>query len=75
MENPAPLEGEVLWRNGEYAGYVTSSFQSPVLGRAIMLAWMKLDDGALPASVTIAGRTARRVAAPFYDKEGARARA
>jgi glycine cleavage system aminomethyltransferase T len=72
---PAPLEGEVLWHNGEYAGYVTSSFQSPTLGKAIMLAWMKLFGGALPDSVTIAGRTARRVTAPFYDKEGARARA
>jgi sarcosine oxidase subunit alpha len=74
-DGPAPLEGEPLWRNGEYAGYVTSSFLSPVLNKVVMLAWMKLDNGALPDTVTIAGRAARRVVAPFYDKEGARARA
>jgi len=74
-EGPAPLEGEVLWNNGEYAGYVTSSFQSPVLGKVVMLAWLKLFNDALPETVTVAGRPAHRVNAPFYDQEGARARA
>lgn len=75
MENPAPLEGEVLWHNGEYAGYVTSSFQSPVLKKVVLLTWLKLFNDALPETVTIAGRAATRVNAPFYDKEGHRARA
>lgn len=75
MDAPAPLEGECLWVDGEYAGYVTSSTASPALGKAVMLGWLKLIGGALPEAVTIAGRPARRVALPFYDKEGARARA
>jgi sarcosine oxidase subunit alpha len=76
MENgPAPTEGEVLWHGGDYAGYVTSSFQSPALKKVVLLAWLKLFNGALPETVTIAGRPAYRVNAPFYDKEGHRARA
>ncbi|MBL8046080.1 MAG: (2Fe-2S)-binding protein [Anaerolineales bacterium] len=75
IAGPAPLEGEVLWHNGEYAGYVTSSFQSPALKKAVMLAWLKLFNEALPETVTVAGRPAHRVNAPFYDKEGHRARA
>ncbi|MGQ0602726.1 MAG: 2Fe-2S iron-sulfur cluster-binding protein [Anaerolineales bacterium] len=77
---PAPLEGVPLWSSGkhadgEYAGYITSSFLSPVLNKVVMLAWVKLDDGALPDTMTIAGRAARRVTAPSYDQEGVRARA
>jgi glycine cleavage system aminomethyltransferase T len=74
MEGAAPLEGAGIHFGGEYAGYVTSSFASPVLGKAIMLGWLRVFDGALPDQVTIDGRSARRVATPFYDKDGARAR-
>jgi glycine cleavage system aminomethyltransferase T len=75
MEGEAPLEGAVLWNGNEYAGYLTSSAFSPALGRSVMLGWLKLFDGELPAEITINERIARRVATPFYDPEGNRARA
>jgi len=75
MDAPAPVEGAVIWRGSEYAGYVTSSAQSHALGKAVMLGWVKLFDGVLPTELTIDGRAARRVSLPFYDKEGRRARA
>jgi glycine cleavage system aminomethyltransferase T len=75
MKGDPPLEGECIWRGREYAGYVTSSTFSPVLGRTVMLGWIKLFDGALPDEVTIDGRTAKRATIPFYDKEGNRAKA
>jgi glycine cleavage system aminomethyltransferase T len=75
MEGDPPLEGECIWRGREYAGYVTSSTFSPVLGRTVMLGWLKFFDGALSDEVTIDGRTAKRATIPFYDKEGNRAKA
>jgi glycine cleavage system aminomethyltransferase T len=75
MENPAPFEGSLIYYGAEYAGYVTSSFASPLLGKSVMLGWLRLFDGSLPEEVVIDGRRARRVALPFYDKEGLRARA
>ncbi|MCA9973388.1 MAG: (2Fe-2S)-binding protein, partial [Anaerolineales bacterium] len=75
MPGPAPLEGALIWHDGTYAGYVTSSTFSPVLGKAVLLGWLALSDGALPDEVTIDGRTARRTTVPFYDPEGTRARA
>jgi sarcosine oxidase subunit alpha len=75
MAGEAPFEGSVIRYGAEYAGYLTSSFASPVLGKAVMLGWLRLFDGKLPDEVAIDGRSARRVAIPFYDKEGARARA
>jgi glycine cleavage system aminomethyltransferase T len=75
MELPAPIDGEVIWTKGEYAGYVTSATASPTLGKAVMLGWLDLVEGELPEEVTIEGRPARRVPLPFYDPEGARARA
>ena len=75
MELPAPIEGEVIWNGEEHAGYVTSSCESPQLGKAVMLGWLDLVDGELPEEVTVDGRTARRVPTPFYDPEGLRARA
>jgi len=75
MEGPAPIEGELIWKGSDYAGDVTSSAFSPVLGKAVMLGWLKLFDDELPVEVTINGRPARRVPTPFYDPEGARARA
>ncbi|MCE7980685.1 MAG: hypothetical protein DYG89_05790 [Caldilinea sp. CFX5] len=75
MEGPAPLEGSVIYHGETYAGYVTSSFASPVLGKTILLGWLKLFDGELPTDVTIEGRPARRASIPFYDPEATRARA
>jgi sarcosine oxidase subunit alpha len=70
-----PFEGAVVWRGDEYAGYVTSSAWSPAVGSGVMLAWLRSFDGRLPDEVTVEGQAARRVATPFYDPEGARARA
>ena len=74
-DGSAPFEGAVAWRpDGEYAGYVTSSAWSPALDCAVMLAWIRTVDGALPDEVVVDGQTARRVSLPFYDPEGVRAR-
>ncbi len=74
MELPAPIEGEVIHVGERYAGYVTSSTDSEILGRAVMLGWLHLIDGELPEDVTIDGRPARRAPTPFYDPDGERAR-
>ena len=70
-----PPEGSIVWHDGEYAGYVTSSTYSPALGKSVMLGWLYLVDGELPTDVTINERPAKRAATPFYDKEASRARA
>ncbi|MBU6360671.1 MAG: (2Fe-2S)-binding protein [Chloroflexi bacterium] len=75
MSAPATFEGANIMYEGEYVGYVTSSTHSPLLGKVVMLGWLKLVNGALPSEVMIDGRLARRVDVPFYDKEGGRARA
>ena len=75
MEAPAPIEGAVIWNGADYAGYVTSSTYSPLLGKAIMLGWLYLSGGELPTNVTIDGRPAHRAPLPFYDPKGSRARA
>ncbi len=72
---PAPQGGAVIWHGTEYAGYVTSSSYSPVLGKSVMLGWLRFMKGELPLDVTIGGQPARRVPTPFYDAEGRRARA
>jgi glycine cleavage system aminomethyltransferase T len=74
MAGDPPGEGAVLWFGKEYAGYVTSSAWSPALQKSVMLAWLKLFDGALPDEATIDGRPARRTSTPMYDPEGRRAR-
>ncbi len=73
MEGPAPVEGAPIWVGGEIVGHVTSSFQSPGLGRTVMLGWQKHKPFA--DTVTIDGRQAAVTQPPFYDPEGARARA
>lgn len=74
-DGPAPFEGAVAWTaDGAYAGYVTSSAWSPTLDRAVMLAWIRTTDGAVPDEVVVEGVAARRVEVPFYDPEGVRAR-
>jgi glycine cleavage system aminomethyltransferase T len=74
-DSDAPYEGAVIQVNGEYAGFVTSSTYSPVLGKSVMLGWLYFVDGELPDEVVVDGRVARRVPVPFYDKEASRARA
>lgn len=72
MDGPAPLEGSVIHDGDRVMGHVTSSFSSPLLGKAVMLGWLRYDPH--PTSVTIDGRAATVTSIPFYDKEGARAR-
>ncbi len=75
MAGPPPDEGALIWSRGRYAGTVTSSAASHVLGKTVLLGWLDLEDGELPAEVVINGHEARRVATPFYDPDGKRARA
>lgn len=74
MDAPAPPHGAVLRVEGDYAGFVTSSAYSRVLGKSVVLAWLLRLDGRLSDEVTIGSRTARRVSLPFYDPEGKRVR-
>jgi len=73
MPSPAPTEGSPIWSDGAIVGHVTSSFDSPLLGRAVMLGWLKR--APFPAAVEIDGRPAIVSPPPFYDPEGRRARA
>jgi sarcosine oxidase, subunit alpha len=75
MEAPAPIDGTTIWNGENYAGYVTSSTYSHILGKVVMLGWVRLVNGELPTVVRVDGREARRVPTPFYDPEGNRARA
>jgi sarcosine oxidase subunit alpha len=73
MPSPAPLEGSVIRCGGELIGTVTSSFDSPTLGHAVMLGWLRRRP--FPTEVEIDGRLAAVATTPFFDPEGARARA
>jgi glycine cleavage system aminomethyltransferase T len=75
MDAPAPTEGSAVYIDDEIAGYVTSSGWSPALETVVMLAWVDLLDGSVPPTVVVDGRTAHHTPTPFYDPEGARARA
>jgi sarcosine oxidase subunit alpha len=75
MEGQAPTEGEILMRGGRPVGQVTSSRFSPILGKTVMLGWIRMEDGQFPEEVEVDGRIARHAAHPFYDPSGARARA
>lgn len=74
MDGAPPVDGTPLYVDDTITGYVTSAAWSPTLARSVMLAWIDTDDGAVPATVTIGGGTARHVPTPFYDPEGDRAR-
>ena len=76
MDGEAPVEGapiRALDGDGEIVGNVTGSWRSPLLGKALILGWQRrrpfLD------RVEIDGREAVVTPTPFYDPEGARARA
>jgi sarcosine oxidase subunit alpha len=76
MAGPAPLEGSVIRMpggDGEVVGAVTSSFDSPTLGQAVMLGWLRRRP--FPTEVQIDGRMAIVTTTPFFDAEGLRARA
>ena len=72
MDGPAPYEGSVIRVRGEVVGHVTSSWDSPLFGKAVLMGWQKR----LPHAdvVEIDGREAHVSTVPFYDPEGARAR-
>lgn len=74
MEGPAPAEGAVLWQYGNPVGQVTSSRFSRILGKSVMLGWLRTGSGQ-PEDVMCEGRPIRHASHPFYDPEGARARA
>jgi glycine cleavage system T protein len=73
MADAAPTEGSPIWSDGDVIGHVTSSFRSPTLGHAVMLGWLKR--APFPEQVQVEGRVATVASPPFYDPEGARARA
>jgi sarcosine oxidase subunit alpha len=73
MPGEAPTEGSPIRSGGEIVGHVTGSWNSPVLGHAVMLGWLKR--APFPDRVEIDGREALVVPTPFYDPEGLRARA
>lgn len=75
MSGPPPTDGTPVVHDGRIRGYVTSAAWSPALGHSVMLAWLPIVDGAPPESVVVDGRSATRTPTPFYDPEGARARA
>jgi glycine cleavage system aminomethyltransferase T len=73
MDGQAPTEGAPIWSGGDIVGNVTGSWQSPLLGRVLMLGWLRRTP--FPTSVEIDGREAVVTPTPFYDPEGHRARA
>jgi sarcosine oxidase subunit alpha len=75
MDGPAPIEGSPIRSidGGEVIGNVTGSWQSPLLGKALMLGWQRRTPFA--DRVEIDGREAVVTPTPFYDPEGLRARA
>jgi sarcosine oxidase subunit alpha len=73
MDGDAPVEGSPIQVEGRIVGHVSGSWQSPILGKAEMLGWLK--QLPYPDRVEIDGREALVATTPFYDPEGARARA
>jgi glycine cleavage system aminomethyltransferase T len=73
MEGEAPAEGSPIYDDGDIVGHVSGSWTSPVLGKAVMLGWLKRLP--YPEHVEIDGREAIVTPTPFYDPEGERARA
>jgi glycine cleavage system aminomethyltransferase T len=75
MDGEAPPEGTPIRSldDGEIIGNVTGAWTSPLLGRALMLGWQRRTP--FVPRVRIAGREAVVTPTPFYDPEGARARA
>ena len=79
MDGAAPTEGTPVFdaAGNEILGHVSSTFFSPQFCHSVMLGWVKRGwdpEGPLPATLLVDGRVATLTHAPFYDKEGARAR-
>ena len=68
MDGPAPVEGAPIFDGGEIVGNVTGSWDSPLLGKALMLGWLRRTP--FPTEVEIDGRSAVVTQTPFYDPEG-----
>ncbi len=75
MDGPPPEEGSIIRSGSDYAGYVTSARFSPMLGHTVMLGWVRLEEGEAVGDLTVDGRPAVVAPTPFYDPDGARARA
>ncbi len=80
FEGPPPIEGAVVWHGDTYAGAITSATWSPALEAGIALAWVYEIDGEFPSEVRATGPDGRDIVGtvvdtPFFDPEGARARA
>jgi glycine cleavage system aminomethyltransferase T len=73
MDGEAPTEGSPILERRVVVGHVTGSWRSPLLGRALLLGWLKRSP--FPDRVEIDGREAVVTPTPFYDPGGARARA
>jgi sarcosine oxidase subunit alpha len=75
MDGPAPVEGSPIRSidSGEVIGNVTGSWDSPLLGKALILGWQRRTPFA--DRVEVDGREAVVTATPFYDPESHRARA
>lgn len=72
-----PDEGHLVVRDGEITGRVTSSAWSPVLDRAIGLAYVAPDQAEVGSAITIKAARGRLVEAevvqlPFYDPDNLR---
>ena len=70
-----PPRGAPLRAGRTVAGRITSCAESPALGHAIGLGWIRAVDGAFPTVLEADDVTATVVPTPFYDPEGARLRA
>ena len=68
MDGPAPVEGAPIWSGGEVVGNVTGSWHSPLLGKALMLGWLRRTP--FPTEVEIDGRDGRRDADPVLRPGG-----
>ena len=68
MPGPAPIEGAPIFVDDNIVGHVTSSFQSPGLGQAVMLGWQKRTPVA--DTVTIDGRRAQVTRDPVLRSAG-----
>jgi sarcosine oxidase subunit alpha len=73
MPGDAPVEGSPIFEGDDIVGHVSGTWTSPVLGRAVMLGWLKRSP--FPDRVRIDGREATVTTTPFYDPDGHRARA
>ena len=73
MEGDAPIEGSPIYVDEGIVGHVSGSWASPLLGKTVMLGWIK--HLPYPDRVQIDGRDAVVTPTPFYDPEGDRARA